>query len=250
MYLDTSNTLHDLNKRAIECPHCRTLAPLIPAATPDFAALSAARPVVAGMVMLCEECRSPVFLRYRIKEIGTSRIDFYTTPQQVEKPEERHNYAYLSEPLAAGFRDALGCYRNGLSRAFTAMCRITAQTMFEELGESGRLKIFDEVDAIARMAELDEALVQKVRNIIFDTTAESLELTNELDRSTAAVLLEIMKDLLHQTYVRPGRLKKIMRMRRYFANPDNMDDMDDSDNFTDDTELQQDPKVTVLKPGR
>ncbi len=238
MYLDSSNQLHDLSAGGMECPHCRSYAQLTPAGMPDFAVLSAARPDVAGMVMLCNACRSPVFLRYRIKEISARRIDFYATPQEVEKPEERYSYNYLSDPVAASFREALGCYRNGLSRAFTAMCRLTAQTVFEELGESGKLKIFDEIDEIARIAELDETLVQKVRNIIFDTSAESLELTAELDRSTAAVLLEIMKDLLHQTYVRPGRLKKILRMRRYFADPD------------DDSELQQDPKVTVLKAGR
>jgi integrase len=238
MYLDASNQLHDLSAGRMECPHCRSSAQLTPAGIPDFAALSAARPDVAGMVMLCNACRSPVFWRYRIKEISARRIDFYATPQEVEKPEERYSYNYLSDPVAASFREALGCYRNGLARAFTAMCRLTAQTVFEELGESGKLKIFDEIDEIARIADLDEALVQKVRNIIFGTSAESLELTAELDRSTAAVLLEIMKDLLHQTYVRPGRLKKILRMRRYFADPD------------DDSELQPDPKVTVLKAGR
>lgn len=238
MYLDTSNQLHGLAKRTTECPHCRAHARLIPSALPDFATLSATRPVFAGMVMLCEACRSPVFLRYRIREMSARRIDFYATPQEVEKPEERYSYAYLSDPVAAAFRDALGCYRAGLTRAFTTMCRVTAQAMFEELGESGRLKIFDEIDAIAEIAELETALVQKVRNIIFDTSAESLELAAELDRATAAVLLEIMKDLLHQTYVRPGRLKKILQMRRYFADPD------------EEAEPQPDSKVTLLKTSR
>jgi hypothetical protein len=120
------------------------------------------------------------------------------------------------------------------------MCRLTAQIVFEELGESGRLKVFDELDEIARIADLDAALVQKVRNIIFDTSPESLELAAELDRATLAVLLEIMKDLLHQTYVRPGRLQKILRMRQYFADPDD-DDV---------VEVQQDEKVTLLKTSR
>ena len=238
MYLDASNHLHGLSLRAMECPHCRNHAQLTPTAIPEFAALSSARPVMAGIVMHCDACHSPVFFRYRIREITARRIDFYATPQEVEKPEERYNYSYLSTEVAASFRDALGCYRNGLSHAFTAMCRLTAQIVFEELGESGKLKVFDELDEIARMADLDEALVQKVRNIIFETSPESLELTAELDRATLAVLLEIMKDLLHQTYVRPGRLQKILRMRRYFADPD------------DDAEIQPDPKVTVLKTGR
>lgn len=33
----------------------------------------------------------------------------------------------------------------------------------------------------------------------------------------AGMLLEIMKDLLHQAYVRRGRLQQAMMMRRYFA---------------------------------
>jgi hypothetical protein len=240
MYLDASNHLHGLSLRAMECPHCRNHAQLKPTAIPEFAALSSARPLMAGIVAHCDACHLPVFFRYRIKEITARRIDFYATPQEVEKPEERYNYNYLSIEVAAAFRDALGCYRNGLSRGFTAMCRLTAQIVFEELGESGRLKVFDELDEIARIADLDAALVQKVRNIIFDTSPESLELAAELDRATLAVLLEIMKDLLHQTYVRPGRLQKILRMRQYFADPDD-DDV---------VEVQQDEKVTLLKTSR
>jgi len=240
MYLDASNQLHDVSTGALECPHCRNRAQLKPAAVPDFATLKATIPVVAGMVMICGACQSPVFLRYRIKDISARRIDFYSTPQEVEKPAERYSYNYLSDSVAASFRDALGCYRSGLMRAFAAMCRLTAQTIFEELGESGKLKIFDEIEEIARIAELDEELARQIRNIIFDNTAESLDLAAEPDRATAAVLLEIMKDLLHQTYVRPGRLKKILRMRRYFADPDPEDEQ----------EMLQDPKVTVLKTGR
>ncbi|MGH8325849.1 MAG: hypothetical protein ACRET2_03710, partial [Steroidobacteraceae bacterium] len=38
-----------------------------------------------------------------------------------------------------------------------------------------------------------------------------------LDAPTAAVVLEAMKDLLYEAYIRKGRLQQALMMRRYFA---------------------------------
>jgi hypothetical protein len=38
-----------------------------------------------------------------------------------------------------------------------------------------------------------------------------------IDAFQAGVLLEVLKDLLYQAYVRRGRLQQAMMVRRYFA---------------------------------
>jgi hypothetical protein len=38
-----------------------------------------------------------------------------------------------------------------------------------------------------------------------------------LDEDQAGLLLEVMKDLLYQTYVRKGRLQQAMVVRRFFS---------------------------------
>jgi hypothetical protein len=238
MHVDTNNQIHELMNSAMECPHCRTHTHMTPSATPDFTALHTGSPAMAGMVFQCDACHAPVFMRYRIKNISDDRIDLYSTPQEVEKPQERFSYAYIPESVAINFRDALGCYRNGLMQAFAAMCRLTAQTIFDEKGEAGKLKIFNEVGEIAQVAELDDATIHDLRSIIFSTDSDSLRFPDGLDKATAAILMEIMKDMLQQTYVRYGRLQKALKMRRLFADQGYEDGS------------AADSKITSLNQGR
>ena len=55
----------------------------------------------------------------------------------------------------------------------------------------------------------------------------------------AAALLETMKDLLNQTYVRKAKLRQALKVRRFFA---------DQAAGIDDTEAEPDPKVSKLRP--
>jgi hypothetical protein len=238
MHVDANNNIHDVSEGAMECPHCRTHSHMTLSATPNFAALHTGKPAMVGMVYQCDSCQAPVFMRYRVKSISEERVDLHAIPQEVEKPQERFSYAYIPDAVAINFRDALGCYRNGLMQAFAAMCRLTAQTIFDEKGEAGKLKIFNEVGEIARVAELDDATTNDLRSIIFSTDSDSLRFPDGLDRATAAILLEIMKDMLHQTYVRYGRLQKALKMRRLFADQDY------------EYESSKDPKIASLNQNR
>ncbi len=44
-------------------------------------------------------------------------------------------------------------------------------------------------------------------------------MSGPLGEVEAAVLLETMKDMLYQSYVRAGKLRSTLRMRKYFADP-------------------------------
>ena len=130
-----------------------------------------------------------------------------------DKDTSELNFNYLPAQVAACFVDALGCYRNGLLQAFAAMCRFTIQATCDDLGENTKLKLFDQVEEIANLAGIDDLAHRNIRNTLFDTDS----IPEQLDRETAAVLLEAMKDVLHQSYIRRGVLRKKLRMRRFFA---------------------------------
>ena len=158
-----------------------------------------------------------------------------------DKRTDRFNFSFLPTEVATYFRDALGCYRAGMLPGFTALCRLTADATFRDLGEGSKLRIFDQVEEIAGLAGLDDNAYRQIRDIIFDTDNITLFQPNGLDRETAAVLLETMKEILHQTYIRRGLLRQKLRMRRYFANPVDTHDQDrDIDHLND-------PKVSPLK---
>lgn len=140
--------------------------------------------------------------------------------QEKHKNQGKFPFQYLPEHVSGIFRDALGCYQGGLMQAYATMCRATMQAIIEDLGEGARLKIFDQVEEIAELAGVDRGVTRNIRNILFDTEPTSLYVTDPIDRETAAVLLETMKEVLHQAYVRKALLRQKLKMRRYFATQD------------------------------
>ena len=229
MHLDSGNRLKQISSRAAQCPHCGAHAHMTPISLPDFDDLQRLKPAAAGIVFHCGACHAPVFRKYRIKRFGSKQVEFYPDGRDVEKRDERITRSYLPEIVAAYFDDAMGCYRAGLLQAFAAMCRMTIQTIVEQHGDSMQLKLYDQIDDIASLAELDDEAIVTVQDILFDTRAETIYQSGQLDRGTAAILLEVMKDLLHQVYIRRGRLSKALRMRQFFARSDERQLLDDQD---------------------
>jgi hypothetical protein len=200
----------------MECPHCGAIGPMTVTAFPAFSKLKAERPTQVGVVLQCAACKTPVFLRYRARAWREDRVELNPLPQAVEHPPERFSLSYLPPAVAARFREALACYTSGLWQAFAAMCRQTARATFEDVGDAGRLKIFDLVTEVQDLGAIDDATFNAVRRVIFEPEAGKQD--PEFDRRQAAALLETMKDLLTQTYVRRAKLRQALKVRRFFAN--------------------------------
>jgi hypothetical protein len=217
-YLDPDNNFHrDGAASSIACPHCGMQSHMRVGSVPDFAQLQIQRPEQVGIALQCDACHMPVFFRYAVRAYRTRRIEFFADGYQVERPTETFSYGYLPDPVAAAFKDALGCYSNGLRTAFVVMCRRTVLSIFNELGDRGKLRCYEQADEIQQLANIDPGDFDVVRRIIFE-----MDLDQATDRSTithmqAAILLETMRDMLHQVYVRGGKLQKALELRRYFA---------------------------------
>jgi len=97
------------------------------------------------------------------------------------------------------------------------MCRRTAQSVFDDLGENGKLALYDQLNEVRRMAEIEDKTFAAVKQVIFGRDADPQPGLPNFGSYEAGVLLEVMKDLLYQAYVRRGRLQQAMMVRRYFA---------------------------------
>lgn len=120
---------------------------------------------------------------------------------------------HVPAPVAARFGEALGCYGHGLWQATAVMCRLTVEAILAEVGTAGRLRIYDLVSEVQAAAGLDDASFGIVRAILFEGAA----VPQDFSRWHAAVLVETLKDLLTQQYVRPARLRQAFAVRRFFA---------------------------------
>ncbi len=131
------------------------------------------------------------------------------------KTREQLGLNYLPASVAEPFKEALGCYSHGLMGAFFAMCGLTARAVFDDVGEAGRLRCFEDFREMQRLAGLTPEVAEHVQQIIFGTGNPHGD--DRADRLVGAATFEAMKDLLYQTYVRGGRLRSALQMRQLFA---------------------------------
>jgi hypothetical protein len=212
-FIDTSGQL--LNDRsetlALCCPHCQVLAHITPIAVPGFNELNTHRPKAVGVVFRCDACYAAVFLRFPVKIYGPQRIELSAQIQEVERLEERFSYSHLPDDVALLFREALACFAHNQFNAFASMCQRTMQAAYARMSEANRLWVQDQLAEACRLADIDDVTFADVKRVINGPELPTI------DQTVAGALIEIMKDLLYQVYVRRGRLQQAMSVRRFFS---------------------------------
>lgn len=200
---------------ALECPYCGVYANMTPLAVPSPERIVETNPKFVGLVYQCDACRAPVFLRFAVKAIGEDRIELNRNFVELERPKERFPFAYLPRDTEILFREALSCYASNNFNAFASMCRRAAATAYEALGDGGKMRAFEEVMVAQDIAGIDDHTFQPVKAVLFESAAE--ENVPLLNRAQAGILLEILKDLFYQCFVRGGKLNRALKVRRFFV---------------------------------
>jgi hypothetical protein len=215
IYIDSVGQLHheQANHFALTCPHCDTLAHLTPVSVPNYNQLVALKPAQIGIVYRCDSCAAPIFLKFTVNMYTGHRVELDSDFQVIERAREKLTLTHLPEETETLFQEALDCFSHGLLNAFAAMCRRTAQSAFIDLGEHGKLRMFDQLSELRDLATLDNTTYQALRKVLFGNDTDPRPNMPMLSQLTAGVLLEVTKDLLYQNYVRRGRLQEAMSMR-------------------------------------
>ena len=217
LYIDTASHLHHDQDRnlVVTCPHCQTVAHITPCAVPRFEDLQLHRPKHVGVVYLCDACHAPIFLRFTVRVYGAARIELSPQFSEVERAREKFSFTYIPEEVAALFREALVCFTHDAFNAFASMCRRTAQAVFADLGEGGKLRLFDELNGLRELTDIAPDLFTRMRNVLFGAELDASSAVPLLDGYQAGIMLEVMKDLLYEAYVRKGRLQQAIKVRRF-----------------------------------
>ena len=218
IHIDPSSRLINSQEKtlALTCPHCQVVAHVTVSAVPRFEDLQTYRPAQVGIVYRCDACHAPVFLRFSVRMYAASRIELSPQFVEVERAREKFSFTYLPEEVELLFKEALTCYSSGAYNAFASMCRRTAQAVFADLGEAGKLRLFDELNDVRELGSLSAEIFAKLKSILFGTATDPRPNIALLDGYEAGVALEVVKDLLYEAYVRKGKLQQAMLMRRFF----------------------------------
>jgi hypothetical protein len=199
----------------LECPYCNVYSHMTPQSVPDVDDLLHHRPKHVGLVYRCDACDAPVFLRFAVKQFGDSQVELYRNFVELERPKERFAFSYLPKDTEILFREALSCYSSNNFNAFASMCRRSASSAYAALGEGGRLRAFEEIVIAQDIAGIDDDTFAPVKTVLFDAdTEDDLPM---LSHAQAGILLEVLKDMLYQCFVRRGKLTRALKVRRFFV---------------------------------
>jgi hypothetical protein len=219
VYIDAgSRIVHDQEQSlALVCPHCLLTAHITPSAVPSFEDLQNHKPKHVGVVYRCDACLAPVFLRFTARLYGSNRVELAPQFTEVERPRETFTFTHLPEEVELLFREALVCYSSGAFNAFASMCRRSTQAVFADLGETGKLRLYGELNNVRLLAELDAETFLAIKHVLFGSDSDPRPSAPLLDSYAAGILLEVVKDLLYEAYVRKGKLQQAMMVRRFFV---------------------------------
>jgi hypothetical protein len=215
--LVAGKTHHGALQVATDCPYCNVFARMTPESLPDLELIQRTEPKHVGVVYQCDACHAPVFLRFAVKAIDDGGVELNENFIELERPAERFAFAYLPKQTELLFREALSCYSGNNFNAFASMCRRAAASAFDAMGDGGKRQAFDEVMTAQELADIGDDVLDPIKTILFDTgSEESLPLLN---RSQAGVLLEVLKDMFYQCFVRRGKLSRAIKVRNLFVRP-------------------------------
>ena len=199
----------------LDCPYCNVYSHMSPQSIPDTVRIIETRPKHVGLVYQCDACRAPVFLRFATRTFTENRVELYRNFVELERPKERFAFSYLPKHTEVLFREALACYSGNNFNAFASMCRRSASSAFAALGDGGKLRAFEEVMIAQDIAGIDDDSFAPVKAVLFESgEEEDLPLLN---RVQAGILLEVLKDMFYQCFVRRGKLTRALKVRRFFV---------------------------------
>ena len=201
---------------SLNCPHCSAYSGITAISIPRFEFLVRFKPEKVGIVYRCDSCNHPIFLEFRVNRYDTlpHKIILSENFKEIEKSTETFDFSYLEEKVADDFREALTCYTNLCLNAFAAMCRRTVQSVCSDLGADGKDKVLNQLKDLKEMAEIDNETFTVLKQIIIDGHDGAHPHLPILSKDRASILLELIKDVLYQLYVRKGKLQKAMQLRK------------------------------------
>lgn len=220
----TSLTIHKDNNPVnvfdrhftINCPMCGIASNVSAVSIPRYEYMVRFRPQQVGIVYRCDSCNSPVFLRFTVNnyDLRNSTIVLDDKYEVVIRPQETYEYQYLPESVAEDFREALTCYSAACYNAFAAMCRRCIQSTLTELGAEGKDRVLNQLKDLRRTAALDDELFEMLKQIIISGHDGAHPYLPKLSEERAGVVLELMKDVLYQLFVRQAKIQEAIDLRR------------------------------------
>lgn len=98
------------------------------------------------------------------------------------------------------------------------MCRRCIQSVFTDLGAEGKDKVFNQLEDIKHTASLDDDTYDLLKQVIVSGHDGAHPHLPRLSPQRAGILLELMKDVLYQLFIRKAKIQEAINMRKQDIN--------------------------------
>ena len=198
----------------VKCPRCGVPSGLSAISLPQWELLVRYKPTKVGVGYQCDACHQPVFLRFSVAyELQGGWITLKDPYEEVERPQETYELNYLPGEVASDFREALTSYSNSCFNAFGAMCRRTIQSGCAALGADGKDKVLKQIEDLKTVTQVDDETFEILKTIVVAGHDGAHPHLPTLSPDRAEVLLELMKDVLYQLFVRKKKIEEAAAKR-------------------------------------
>ena len=200
----------------LRCPNCNVPSNLSAISIPRYEYLARFQPKNVGIVYRCDSCNEPVFLKFKIDkyDLGSARINIMEEYIEVEKAREHFELNYLPNQVKEDFNEALICFSNSCFNAFASMCRRSIQSAFQEIGAKGKDKVTQQLEDVKETASMENETYEIIKQIIISGHDGAHPHLPKLSYERAFILLELMKDVLYQLFVRKAKIKEAIDSRK------------------------------------
>lgn len=99
------------------------------------------------------------------------------------------------------------------------MCRRCIQSVSETLGADGTTKVQAQLRDLKDMGVADEETFEQLHQIMLTGHDGAHPHLPALSAARAAVLLQLMKDVLYQLFVRPAKIREAGELRKKASSP-------------------------------
>jgi len=218
MEINSNNDVINIydNHFVLTCPNCNIPSNITAISFPRYEYLIRFRPQKIGIVYRCDSCNDPVFLKFSISNYDNrnARILIDEDYVEIEKAKESFKLNYLPENVKDDFNEALICYSNSCYNAFASMCRRTIQSSFQELGAKGKDKVLQQLDDIKETTSMEDETYEIIKQIIISGHDGAHPHLPKLSPDRSGILLELMKDVLYQLFVRKAKIQEAINSRK------------------------------------
>jgi len=197
----------DNNLALKRCPHCSVSKPNLPVVWKSNTENHSGLNKRIWYIYLCKDCGGLIMAFATEGKNTVSQI----FPAKVS---ETFDFEFLKGDVLEDFQEALKCYSIDSYNAFAAMCRRTIQSLATELGSDGKNKVTNQLANLKTILVIDDETYKILEQIIIAGHDGSHPHLPKLSPERAAVLLELIKDVLYQLYIRKVKIEDAIELRK------------------------------------